>query len=69
MNKFSYFQAWAPVIETPHEGAMITESMYEALVNGKFNKVPLLSGINSEEELSHIASECTDIFKTNLNIR
>lgn len=52
----SRFQAWAPVMETSHDG-MITESMYQSVKNGKLNKCPLLTGINSEEELGHIASE------------
>lgn len=52
-----FFQDWSPVIEPNHEGAIISDSMFELVKNGKFNRVPLLSGINSEEELSHIASK------------
>uniref|UniRef100_A0A6P7G416 Carboxylic ester hydrolase n=1 Tax=Diabrotica virgifera virgifera TaxID=50390 RepID=A0A6P7G416_DIAVI len=42
---------FAPVIEVPHDGAIISDNMYESLVNGTFNKVPLLLGFNSEESI------------------
>ncbi|KAJ8955012.1 hypothetical protein NQ318_000444 [Aromia moschata] len=42
---------YAPVIEHDHDGAFITEKMYESLKNGEFNAVPLITGINSEESL------------------
>nr|XP_023018363.1 venom carboxylesterase-6-like [Leptinotarsa decemlineata] len=49
------YNAWGPVIEIEHEGAFITESMYEAVKHGRINKVPLLIGFNSEEEISKAA--------------
>lgn len=42
---------FAPTLEHEHEGAFITESMYESLKNGKFNRVPFVMGVNSEESL------------------
>ncbi|KAJ8957066.1 hypothetical protein NQ318_007279 [Aromia moschata] len=56
-NNSDTYKAFAPVIEVAHDGAMITESMYEAVANGRINKVPLLIGINSEEEISLAASK------------
>lgn len=46
------WQVWAPVVEPEHDGAFITESMYEMVKNGQINKVPLIIGINSEEYIS-----------------
>ncbi|XP_050509781.1 cholinesterase 2-like isoform X2 [Diabrotica virgifera virgifera] len=45
------YKVFAPVIEVPHDGAIISDNMYESLVNGTFNKVPLLLGFNSEESI------------------
>ncbi|CAG9838568.1 unnamed protein product [Diabrotica balteata] len=47
-NKYKIF---APVIEVPHDGAIISANMYDSLVQGHFNKVPLLMGFNSEESI------------------
>ncbi|KAJ8925574.1 hypothetical protein NQ315_009414 [Exocentrus adspersus] len=49
------YQVWAPVVEPEHEGAFITDSMYEMVKNGRINKVPLIIGINSEEYISKAA--------------
>ncbi|CAH1113442.1 unnamed protein product [Psylliodes chrysocephalus] len=43
------YNLFAPVIEVPHDGAFISENMYDNALNGNFNKVPVLMGINSEE--------------------
>ncbi|KAG5860162.1 hypothetical protein JTB14_017000 [Gonioctena quinquepunctata] len=43
------YKSFAPVIEVMHEGAMITESMYTSVEQGKFNRIPYLAGITSEE--------------------
>ncbi|XP_057652549.1 juvenile hormone esterase-like [Diorhabda carinulata] len=40
---------FTPVIEPEHENAFITERMYDALVDGKLQRVPLIMGICSEE--------------------
>lgn len=40
-----------------HEGAFITEPMYEAIKNGRVLKVPVLMGICSEEALFVAKSE------------
>lgn len=40
------------MIEPEYDGAFISENMYELVQNGTFNKVSLLAGIMSEEEIS-----------------
>ncbi|XP_057661248.1 juvenile hormone esterase-like [Diorhabda carinulata] len=45
------YNAFAPVIEVPHVGALISDLMYRNAENGSFNKVPVLMGFNSEEAL------------------
>ncbi|XP_050297425.1 venom carboxylesterase-6-like [Anthonomus grandis grandis] len=40
-----------PTLEPQHDGAFITEPMYELLDAGRVVKVPLFIGINSEEEI------------------
>lgn len=42
---------FTPVIEPAHDGAFITESQYAAVQNGQMNKVPLMIGITSEEQI------------------
>ncbi|XP_018565110.1 cholinesterase 2-like [Anoplophora glabripennis] len=42
-----------PVLEVEHEGAFLTENMYESLEAGDINKIPLIIGINSEESLGN----------------
>lgn len=37
------------MIEVEHEGAFITEFMHTRLRTGRFNRVPTLIGVNSEE--------------------
>lgn len=49
------FQAFAPVIEQNHPGSIITKPMYESVSKGDINRVPLIIGMNSEEEISKIA--------------
>ncbi|XP_056630162.1 juvenile hormone esterase-like [Diorhabda sublineata] len=41
-----------PVIEVEHDGAFLTKNLYESLKNGEINRVPLLIGANSEEDIS-----------------
>uniref|UniRef100_A0A6P7G164 Carboxylic ester hydrolase n=1 Tax=Diabrotica virgifera virgifera TaxID=50390 RepID=A0A6P7G164_DIAVI len=43
-----------PVIEDDHEDAIVTEPMQAALSNGRFNRVPVLIGFNSEESLAFL---------------
>nr|AIY68365.1 esterase [Leptinotarsa decemlineata] len=50
------FTVFAPVIEEPHEGAIISDVMYETVEKGDINRVPLLIGINSEEEINKAAN-------------
>lgn len=40
---------FAPVIERPHENAIVTNKTYEMLKLGMFNKVPQIIGFNSQE--------------------
>lgn len=40
-------------------GAFLTESMYDAVLHGRVNKVPVLMGINSEEALGMAKSKHT----------
>nr|UUB32763.1 carboxylesterase COEA12 [Dendroctonus rhizophagus] len=40
-----------PVVEPEHDGAFITEKMYQAFEEGNYNKVPVLIGCNSEEDV------------------
>jgi len=47
-NKYKEF---SPVIEVPHDGAFISDYMYDSANNGNFNKVPVIMGINSEESI------------------
>ncbi|XP_056633703.1 venom carboxylesterase-6-like [Diorhabda sublineata] len=47
-----HFYVFPPVLEVPHDGAFITESMYTLVETGAFNKVPVLMGFNSEEYIS-----------------
>nr|WCC58170.1 carboxylesterase [Pharsalia antennata] len=54
-NTADKYYSYAPVVEVEHEGAFITESMYESVSNGKINYVPLLIGINSEEQIAKAA--------------
>ncbi|KAG5884899.1 hypothetical protein JTB14_032584 [Gonioctena quinquepunctata] len=50
------YYVWAPVIEVEHPEAFITESMYESVKEGRINRVPLLIGFNSEEEVSKMGN-------------
>uniref|UniRef100_A0A6P7G6U5 Carboxylic ester hydrolase n=1 Tax=Diabrotica virgifera virgifera TaxID=50390 RepID=A0A6P7G6U5_DIAVI len=43
-----------PVIEDDNDDAFITEPMHAALLDGRFNLVPVLIGFNSEESLSFL---------------
>ncbi|KAJ8981443.1 hypothetical protein NQ317_000117 [Molorchus minor] len=65
-NTADQYKTYAPVIEVEHDGAFITESMYEAVKNGRINKVPLVIGINSEEQIAH-AADLDNLKKTMRN--
>lgn len=39
------------MVEPVHKEAFLTELQYEAVKNGHWNRVPLLIGINSEEQI------------------
>nr|XP_023026553.1 venom carboxylesterase-6-like [Leptinotarsa decemlineata] len=52
-----------PVIEVEHEGAFLTKSMYSMLENGEINKVSLLMGVNSEEQI-HLAEDMDSLYTT-----
>ncbi|XP_056630164.1 juvenile hormone esterase-like [Diorhabda sublineata] len=41
-----------PVIEVEHDGAFLKKNLYASLKNGEINRVPLLIGANSEEDIS-----------------
>uniref|UniRef100_A0A6P7G1C6 Carboxylic ester hydrolase n=1 Tax=Diabrotica virgifera virgifera TaxID=50390 RepID=A0A6P7G1C6_DIAVI len=43
-----------PVIEDDNDDAFITEPMHAALLDGRFNLVPVLIGFNSEESLTFV---------------
>lgn len=49
--------SFAPVIEPDYDGAFLTESMYAIIAEGRAQKIPLLIGVNSEEEISVAAGE------------
>lgn len=51
---------YAPVVEPNHEGAFLTERMYDAVSSGGVSSVPLLIGIMSEEQISK-AGGTTDL--------
>ncbi|CAH1179162.1 unnamed protein product [Phaedon cochleariae] len=53
----SKYSSFAPVIEVEHDGAMITESMYMSVKEGRINRVPYLAGICSEEAILMAAKE------------
>ncbi|XP_049820599.1 venom carboxylesterase-6-like [Aethina tumida] len=55
---------FAPVIEVKHEGAFITQFMHTRLLTGRFNRVPTLIGVNSEE-LIYLAGDI-DGFKNQM---
>ncbi|CAG9856921.1 unnamed protein product [Phyllotreta striolata] len=40
---------FSPVIEPPHEGAFFSSYSHQLLSEGKFNRVPVIMGINSNE--------------------
>lgn len=42
---------FTPVIEPAHDGAFITENQYGAIQTGHMNRVPLMIGICSEEQI------------------
>ncbi|CAG9861803.1 unnamed protein product [Phyllotreta striolata] len=48
---------FAPVVECEHEGAFITESMFEMVRDGKLNDVKMIMGVNSEESLFYVTDE------------
>lgn len=48
---------FTPVIEPEHEGAFITELQYASIKNGHTNKVPLMIGICSEEQIGWASGE------------
>lgn len=48
--------AFGPTIEPPHEGAVFTESSFDAFKAGRFNRVPLIMGLTSLE--TAIFSDC-----------
>lgn len=49
---------WALVVEDKNDqNAMITEPMHSSMVNGHFDKVPILIGFNSEEIVTRIRSK------------
>ncbi|XP_060531567.1 uncharacterized protein LOC132705150 [Cylas formicarius] len=55
---------YAPVVEADHEGAFLTELMYESFENGRFNRVPILMGLVAEESLMNIGNEyLSDLFR------
>ncbi|KAG5868564.1 Para-nitrobenzyl esterase, partial [Gonioctena quinquepunctata] len=45
---------FSPVIEPEHDTAFITENMYGAIENGEMNRVPLIIGMCSEEQLTKL---------------
>lgn len=52
---------FAPVTEVDNESAFLNRKMYGLLETGSFNRVPILMGISSEEELYRYAD--TNNFK------
>lgn len=42
---------FAPVVEPIHDGAFLTQRMYDAVAAGGANSVPLMMGVMSEEQI------------------
>ncbi|XP_072396035.1 para-nitrobenzyl esterase-like [Diabrotica undecimpunctata] len=53
---------WKPVIEEDVDTAAVTGPMHSAILDGEFNFVPVLIGLNSEESL-FILNDTSDEFK------
>lgn len=43
---------FTPVVEPQHEGAFLTQRMYDAVADGGASQVPIMMGLMSEEQLS-----------------
>lgn len=58
-------KAFAPIVETPSTSAIITEQPIDLIKTGRYNKVPILLGTNSNEGLIFLpllkSKESTDI--------
>ncbi|XP_049958532.1 cholinesterase-like isoform X2 [Schistocerca serialis cubense] len=59
------YMVWAPTVEPDLDGAFITESPIRALNEGRFNKVPIMTGVTSAENGGGILSNADQI--NNLN--
>ncbi|XP_072396398.1 carboxylic ester hydrolase-like [Diabrotica undecimpunctata] len=55
---------WQPIIEGDFsDNAAVTGHMHSAVLNGEFNFVPILMGLNSEESLFQMIDVDSDLFK------
>ncbi|KAF7278413.1 hypothetical protein GWI33_008449 [Rhynchophorus ferrugineus] len=54
---------YAPVIEHEHEGAFLSEPMYELFEFGRYNNVPVIIGMNAEESLGLLEQNLTNLWK------
>ncbi|XP_050301907.1 venom carboxylesterase-6-like [Anthonomus grandis grandis] len=51
---------YAPVIEVPHEEAFLTEKQWGLFESGRYNKVPIFIGMNSEESMTLMHANSTE---------
>lgn len=58
---------YTPVVEPQHPGAVLTENMYEAYLNGHSVNVPFMTGICSEENIGS-ALGSKSFFSTLVNL-
>lgn len=49
---------FAPVVEPDHDGAFLSQRMYDAVAAGGVSPVPLMIGIMSEEQLIRAEGSC-----------
>ncbi|KAJ8919908.1 hypothetical protein NQ315_006437 [Exocentrus adspersus] len=55
---------FTPVVEPEHDGAFLTQRMYNAVATGGVNQVPIIMGLMSEEQLSK--AQYVDVFQEEL---
>ncbi|KAF7273187.1 hypothetical protein GWI33_014106 [Rhynchophorus ferrugineus] len=53
---------YTPVIEVPHDGAFLTEPMYELFKSGQYNQIPTIIGMNAEEMMSLIEGDSSGLW-------
>lgn len=54
---------FSPSYEPEHEGAVVTRRSYHLLQQGRFNRVPFMTGLNSQESVMFLQRKLSKIFK------